>query len=265
MKYIIYGKISGALLVTLLLAACGGTEEAPEEPVSEEPSEAAEEAPEDEAPEEPVAEEPEPLIDEDDLSDDGSIQALVNKAHHLSEDYVPEDLVPVEVPTVLESPEINQLRQEASDALTEMFDAALEDGITLYARSGYRSYNTQAGLYDSYRAAHGEEAANRFSAPPGASEHQTGLAMDVTAESVNLELLEAFGETDEGIWVRENAHESGFIIRYPEGKEEITGYLYEPWHLRYLGTELASDIHESGLTYEEYIKESGMDIEEDRE
>ena len=265
MKYIIYGKIAGAFLLILLLAACGGTEEeaVPEE---EQTETEADDAPDEEAASGEVnSEEPEPLIDGEDLADDGSIQALVNKEHHLSADYVPEDLVPVEVPTVLESPEVNQLRQEASEALTEMFDAALADGITLYARSGYRSYNTQASLYDSYRAAHGEEAANRFSAPPGASEHQTGLAMDVTAESVNLELLEAFGETDEGIWVRENAHESGFIIRYPEGKEEITGYLYEPWHLRYLGTELASDIHASGLTYEEYIRESGMDIEEDGE
>jgi D-alanyl-D-alanine carboxypeptidase len=89
------------------------------------------------------------------------------------------------------------------------------------------------------------------------------LAIDVTSESVNYQLTERFGETPEGLWVEEHAHKFGFIIRYPEGKEEITGYQYEPWHLRYLGKELAADVAESGLTYEEYLLERGIDIEID--
>ncbi|WP_277630920.1 M15 family metallopeptidase, partial [Atopococcus tabaci] len=179
----------------------------------------------------------------------------------LEEDYAPEDLVTVEVPTVLEDPEIKQMRKEAADALKDMFDAAEKDGITLFARSGYRSYQTQVSLFQNYVSNHGEEAASKYSARPGQSEHQTGLAMDVTSESVNYQLTEEFGNTPEGEWVRENAHRYGFIIRYPKGKEAITGYIFEPWHLRYLGSELAADVHESGLTYEEYLAEKGLDIE----
>lgn len=210
------------------------------------------------------SEEPAITIDmEEDLLDPDSIKVLVNKQYALPEDYAPNDLVTVEVPTVLENPEIRQLREVASEALTDMFAAAEEDGIILYARSGYRSYQTQVELFNNYVSNHGEEAANRYSARPGESEHQTGLAMDVTSESVNYQLTEAFGETPEGQWVEENAHDFGYIIRYLEGEEEVTGYQYEPWHLRYLGKELAADVAESGLTYEEYLLERGIDIEID--
>ena len=208
--------------------------------------------------------EPDITIDmEEDLLEPDSIKVLVNKQYALPEDYAPDDLVTVEVPTVLENPEIRQLREVASEALTDMFAAAEEDGIILYARSGYRSYQTQVELFNNYVSNHGEEAANRYSARPGESEHQTGLAMDVTSESVNYQLTEAFGETPEGQWVEENAHDFGYIIRYLEGEEEVTGYQYEPWHLRYLGKELAADVAESGLTYEEYLLERRIDIEID--
>lgn len=198
---------------------------------------------------------------EEDIFNPSSTAVLVNKSYSLNEDDAPDDLVLVDVPTVLESVEIRQMRQVAADALKEMFSAAEEEGIILHARSGYRSYQTQVQLFNNYVENHGEEAANRYSARPGESEHQTGLAMDVTSESVNYQLTEAFGETEEGIWVKENAHDYGFIIRYPEGKEAITGYIFEPWHLRFLGKELATDVYESGLTYEEYLAEGGLDIE----
>lgn len=193
-----------------------------------------------------------------DVFKDDSIAVLVNKHFSLDENYVPNDLVPVEVPTILENPEVNQLRKEAADALKEMFTVAKESGIHLYARSGYRSYQTQVYLFNSYAEQHGEEAANRFSAQPGHSEHQTGLVMDVTSESVNFQLEEAFGETEEGKWLSDHAHEFGFIIRYPEGMEEITGYVYEPWHIRYLGVDLATRVYESGLTYEEFLEKEGI-------
>lgn len=225
---------------------------------SSEAEDSIEDADEDEAEE---TEETVSIDMEEDLLRPDSVKALVNKQYALPEDYAPEDLVTVEVPTVLENPEIRQLREVASDALTDMFAAAEEEGIILHARSGYRSYQTQVQLFNSYVENHGEEAANRYSARPGESEHQTGLAMDVTSESANYQLSEAFGSTPEGIWVEENAHEFGFIIRYPEGTEDITGYQYEPWHLRYFGEELAADIYESGLTYEEYLIERGIDIE----
>lgn len=184
---------------------------------------------------------------------DPTITALVNKQNSLDETYAPTDLVKLDVPTVLENPEINQLRKIAADALKAMFDDAKESDIYLYARSGYRSYQTQKQLFNNYVSNHGEEEAVRFSARPGQSEHQTGLAMDVTSESVNFQLEEGFGETIEGKWLREHGHEYGFIIRYPQGKENITGYIYEPWHIRYLGVELATEVYKSGLTYEEYL------------
>jgi len=190
---------------------------------------------------------------------DTSITALVNKQHSLDKTYEPTDLVTVDVPTALENPEINQLRKAAADALKEMFSKAKEADIKLYARSGYRSYKTQEALFKNYSAKNGKEAANRYSAKPGQSEHQTGLVMDVTSESVNLQLTEDFGETEEGKWISKHAHEFGFIIRYPKDKENITGYIYEPWHLRYLGIDLATEVYQSGLTYEEFLSEENIE------
>lgn len=180
------------------------------------------------------------------------LDALVNKKRGLPSDYIPEDLVIIEVPMDIERLESRMLRKVASDALTELFKEAEKAGFKLYAASGYRSYITQVNLFKSYAEKHGEAEANRFSAKPGYSEHQTGLTMDVTSESVDFDLLEEFGETIEGKWLGENAHKFGFIIRYPKGTEVITGYLYEPWHLRYLGIELATKVYISMLTYDEY-------------
>lgn len=198
------------------------------------------------------------IKDAEELHEDSSITALVNKEYGLSEDYIPEDLVTVDVPTVLENPEVKQLREEAATSLKEMFAEAEESGYYLHARSGYRSHDTQVQLFNNYAEEHGEEKANTYSAKPGHSEHQTGLVMDVTSESVNLELEESFGETEEGIWLSKHAHEFGFIIRYPENQEEITGYIYEPWHIRYLGVDVATVVYESGLTYEEYLYGEGL-------
>lgn len=192
-------------------------------------------------------------------STDSDLSILVNKGVELGPDDHPDDLVTVDVPTILDNPEVNQLREEASDALSKMFAKAKEDGFTLYARSGFRSYQTQEQLFASYVVRNGEEAANRYSARPGQSEHQTGLTMDVTAESVSFDLEEEFGNTDEGQWIEENAHKFGFIIRYPKDKEDITGYIYEPWHLRYLTVDLATAVYESGLTYEEFLEKIGKE------
>ncbi|MDQ0114857.1 M15 family metallopeptidase [Paenibacillus harenae] len=194
-------------------------------------------------------------IEADKAAADRTIEALVNREHPLAETEIPEDLVKVDVPTVLENPEVNQLREEPATALKLLFSGAREEGFKLYARSGYRSFKTQEALFAGYAKKAGEDAANRYSARAGQSEHQTGLAVDVTSESVSLKLTEDFGETEEGIWLAANAHKYGFIIRYPKGKEDVTGYIYEPWHIRYLGVELATDVFKSGLTYEEYVEE----------
>ncbi|QSX07941.1 M15 family metallopeptidase [Alkalibacter rhizosphaerae] len=201
-----------------------------------------------------VKKDPADYIDENGvITDFTQIDSLVNKERALPADYVPADLVKLTVPTVLPNPEINQLRQPASDALNALFEEAKEEGFTLRARSGYRSYSTQDSLYRSSVERNGLEYANKYSAKPGHSEHQTGLTMDITASSVNNQLSDSFGDTSEGMWVAENAHRFGFIIRYPKGKEDITGYNYEPWHLRYVGTSLATEIYQSSLTMEEYF------------
>ena len=186
-----------------------------------------------------------------------AIDVLVNRTYNLPDTYVPGDLVKLtDVPTVLSNPEVNQMRSVAYEALKQLFTAAKDEAsYDLYARSGYRSYNTQVSLYSSYVTNHGQAAADTFSAKPGQSEHQTGLVMDITCEAMNFQLDDTFGDTDEGKWVSENAHRFGFIVRYPKGKEDITGYMYEPWHLRYLGVELAIDVYESGLTLEEYFEQ----------
>ena len=198
----------------------------------------------------------EDTIDENDvITNPEAYDMVVNKQRNLNADYVPEDLVDLEVETCLPNPEINQLRKDASDAITEMFKAAAEDeGLELVARSGYRSYNTQDSLYNSIVNNHGQDYADKYSAYPGQSEHQSGLALDITAASVNYQLEDIFGETEEGKWTKDNAHRFGFIIRYPEGKEDITGYLYEPWHLRYVGKNLAAKIYREDTTLEEYFQ-----------
>lgn len=250
------------VLLTFVLVACGDDEEetAEEEVIEDDDTEDVLEEDDEELDEEPVTT---VQFTEEDLFYDPHIYRLVNKDHQLAEDYAPTDLVSIvnDIPTVFDNPEINQLRNIAAQALINMFDGALNDGIKLYANSGYRAYNTQSSLYNSYVNEHGQAAADRFSAPPGSSEHQTGLAMDVTADSVDRQLHQSFSNTEEGAWLRDNAHRYGFIIRYPEGKEHITGYMYEPWHLRFLGISLSTEIVESGLTYEEYLIERGFDIE----
>ena len=155
---------------------------------------------------------------------------IANKTYALPAGYAPGGILP----TVME-------------AWNAMVAAAKKDGISLWIISGYRSYDTQEAIYNRYVNDNGQEEADTYSARPGHSEHQTGLAFDINQISYS------FGETAAGKWVAENAARYGFIIRYPESKQHITGYIYEPWHLRYLGTELAMDVYESGLCLEEYL------------
>lgn len=138
--------------------------------------------------------------------------------------------------------------QNAQTALDALIAAASIEGIELFVRSGFRSFETQTELYNRYVSNDGKEAADRYSARPGHSEHQTGLAFDMNS------LDESFGETKEGIWLAEHCMEYGFIIRYPKAKEDLTGYIYEPWHIRYLGTDIAKAVADSGLCLEEYLE-----------
>lgn len=189
------------------------------------------------------------------VSNGDSKLVLVNKNYALDSSYAPSDLV---LPNVLalghEQNKTIYLREEASRHLEQLFNAAEQEaGLIFLARSGYRSYETQVSLYQRYVDQNGQEAADRFSARAGHSEHQTGLAIDVTADSVNGELTTEFGETAEGIWLKENAHRFGYIIRYLEGRELETGYQYEPWHIRYVGVEAATEIYQNNWILEQYL------------
>jgi D-alanyl-D-alanine carboxypeptidase len=178
---------------------------------------------------------------------------LVNKERYLPSTWKPKDLI---------TPKINfafsgwsskkQMRKAAGKALEELFKAAKKENISILATSGYRSFETQKQIFNENAQAYGKDNANQTSAIPGQSEHQTGLAMDITSAKVNYELEESFANTVEGKWLKENASAYGFIIRYPKGKEAITGYNYEPWHIRYVGKDVAKYITENNMTLEEY-------------
>ncbi|WBW95184.1 D-alanyl-D-alanine carboxypeptidase family protein [Oceanirhabdus sp. W0125-5] len=188
------------------------------------------------------------------ISNPDDILALVNKSNKLPSDYIPNNLVVPNVPFPFKSYHSKKLmRKDAAQALEELFEQAKKENIKLYALSGYRSYERQASIFASNVKKKGLEKANQFSARPGESEHQTGLAMDITSPSVKNVLTQRFGQTPEGKWVKANAHKFGFIIRYPQGKEHITGYQYEPWHLRYVGKEAAEEIKNNNFTLEEYL------------
>lgn len=182
-----------------------------------------------------------------------SITALVNKQFKLPENYEPKDLVYPDVPfTFEEKVEKRMLRKEAASALEEMFKVAAMDGVSLAGVSAYRSHATQKALFNRYVKQDGEEKARTYSAVPGHSEHETGLAIDISGSNGKCAAQDCFAGTKEAIWLEEHASEYGFIVRYPKGKEAITGYQYEPWHLRYVGRKVAEEIAGKGLTMEQY-------------
>lgn len=184
-----------------------------------------------------------------------NIQVLVNKDYSLPIGYRPEDLVIPDVKFSFdEKHEKKYMRKEAGEALATMFNAASEEGVEIVAVSGFRSYERQEQLYTAEIAASGAEHAQQAIAEPGKSEHQTGLTMDVSSAENSFNLNQDFGETKAGKWLAEHSPEYGFIIRYPEEKESITGYMYEPWHLRYVGIDVAKDIQSLGLSFEEYVQ-----------
>ena len=188
----------------------------------------------------------------DDYTKTSSLWALVNKTHDIPLTYVPDTLV---LPNVAERPdksiEERSVRGDIASQVKTLFDAAAVDGHSLMIGSAYRSAALQKVYFDSYAAASGEEAANQYSAHPGQSEHQTGLAMDISTVSRNCYLDECFTSTPDGQWLANNAYLYGFTLRYPKGKETITGYQFEPWHYRYVGVELATALHQSNLTLDE--------------
>ena len=143
------------------------------------------------------------------------------------------------------NPGINKV---AFEALKDLQADANTKGYSMSIISGFRSYDRQTELYNEYVLQNGKDVADTFSAKPGHSEHQTGLAFDVG------NISDEFGNTEAGMWLASNSHNYGFIIRYPKGKENITGYKYEPWHIRYVGTVIAKEIYNNKLCLEEYLE-----------
>lgn len=209
---------------------------------NEEDSETAEQPPEGEFSEQPKKEEP--------LTNGGYIEGqplpaeptfvegvlIANKKYPLPSDFAPGE------------------SEEARHAFEQMAADAKVAGFELVAFSTYRSFEYQTTLYNNYVSRDGQENADRYSARPGYSEHQTGLAFDIGEKGKeDLWLTDEFGESEAGKWLVDNAHNYGFILRYPPGKENITGYMYESWHFRYLDKDLAAKVKESNLTLEEYL------------
>lgn len=184
-----------------------------------------------------------------------STVVLVNKNRNLPSTYKPTDLVVPNIPFSFSgsSPK-KQMRKVAATAIEKLFAAAKKDGIDIKAVSGYRSYATQKSFFERNASIKGETVANKTSARPGQSEHQTGLAMDISSASAGYDLQQSFGDTKEGKWLKANAHKYGFIIRYGKDQEKSTGYAYEPWHVRYVGVYIAGEITSQKLTLEQYLE-----------
>ena len=228
------------LAVSLLLAGCGvaPTLDIPA-PVQE--SAAAAEASATTPTPAPV-DPPAPDFDRNQYSidDADSIWVVANKTRRLSpKKYVPSDLVTMDVPHTYTA----ILRRDAAKAYKVMLRAATRAGKSLVAQSAYRSYATQVSVYNGWVAQLGRRGADLQSARPGYSEHQTGLSVDIAAGSRSCTIQECFANTPEGKWLQKHAWEYGWILRYPKGKTDITGYKYEPWHWRYVGKALAEQVH----------------------
>ena len=185
-----------------------------------------------------------------------SYLVLVDQFNRLSADFVPNDLVLLNVFDFNNNPNTTvHMRETAAREAERMFQAAWDqEALQLLARSGYRSYNTQTQVHERFVNERGRAEAERISARPGHSEHQTGLALDVTANSVGGQLVEAFSDTPEGTWMKHNAHLYGFIISYPREREMETGFVYEPWHIRYVGVEAATTIYENKWILTDYLR-----------
>lgn len=184
------------------------------------------------------------IVKKTDLADGNLI--LVNKYYYLDKSFAPEDIVEVSNWYCYGE---NEIRKEVYEKFRSMYNDGLKDNVKLIINSSYRTYDHQETLWNSYSNSKGEEWADSIAARPGYSEHQTGLTLDITSKDGKMD---TFDQSEEFKWLEKNAHKYGFILRYPKGKEEITGYSYESWHYRYVGEEIASKIKELGITYDEY-------------
>lgn len=174
-------------------------------------------------------------------------QVLVNKFYKLDKEYIPNNLVKIDKKYGRE----RQVEKRVYEAFIEMYNAIEKEGMGIYITSPYRSYSYQKSLYNNYAKDNGTKKADTFSARAGYSEHQTALAIDITAKD---SMYTKFATTKEFEWMLKNCYKYGFILRYPKDKERQTGYMFESWHYRYVGKKIAKYIHDNGITYDEYYE-----------
>lgn len=180
---------------------------------------------------------------------------LINKKISLPESFAPKELVSLE--NLVTAYPGAQMKGEAANALKDMFGVAKQEkGINFTVVSAYRSYRDQVKVFNGWVASAGLASAGSFSAQPGHSQHQLGTAADIAVSGI-ANFNEAFGSSTEGVWLAENSYKFGFVLSYPKGKEKITGYSYEPWHYRYIGSENAKRMVDSGLILEEFLQKYG--------
>ena len=189
------------------------------------------------------------------IEDPSNMLVLIKNGFSVPSDYVPSDLRDVNIP--YES-EVGQLRDCAATALENMYKDGLKQGYSIAIKSSYRSYKTQLAVYNEYFAMYDAAYAASLVSVPGSSEHQCGLSVDLTSQSVMDGTYGTFGETPDYNWVEENAHKYGFILRFPENAGDRTGATNEPWHFRYVGKEAAKEIHDKGWILEDYIEHHGF-------
>jgi zinc D-Ala-D-Ala carboxypeptidase len=183
-----------------------------------------------------------------------SLWAVVNKGRALPASYVPADLVVPDVPlAAVSTAQQMHVRADTAAALEKLIAGAHIAGYELKLVSGYRSYDYQAGVYSGYVRSAGVASADTFSARPGHSEHQTGLAADLGDSGGKCQLDQCFGDLPAGQWLARNAYKYGFIIRYQKDAQNLTGYEYEPWHVRYVGADLAAQLNDTGQTLEQFF------------
>ena len=244
------------LLPLLLIVACGGSPSVKEELVARSP--APDETPVEATPgAEDAAATPSPAPPTATPNADGlyivacgDIHVPLDKLHRLENDCEPESLQPVPE-TYAYGPQ--SVIESAIPDLLAMLQAAAAEGHRIAIVSSYRSYETQQGTFQYHVDTYGLEEASRVSARAGHSEHQLGATVDFSSATVGFELVQAFGKTPEGLWLAGRAHEFGFVRSYPEGLEEVTGYVYEPWHFRWVGREMAAELRATGLTLGEFL------------
>lgn len=181
-----------------------------------------------------------------------NILTLVKKGFYFSNNYEPSDLVETSKMPIADDCQNRMIRKEVADALDQMYSDAKLEGLDLVFNSGYRSFEMQTKTYKENESKYGGQYAAEYVAAPGASEHQSGLGVDLTSQSVVDKTRITFGDTEEYQWVIKNCANYGFIVRFETGTADITGIAHEPWHLRYVGTEVAKEIKEKGITFEEY-------------